>query len=168
MGEYLSKKIGNKIVKFAKAGVMDEMFYIRRNELVKWAPYDEGKGTKIYKILNNDTTFYRFPWPDEDNQDITCINTRDPFKAIHIDLIKTNLADDNYCYECASSKVNINSEKYVDGITYTVFECDECESNFHYKDLESIDRIKEYLNNTGNSYNKKIADRLLANNKSNQ
>ncbi|MBI4241845.1 MAG: hypothetical protein HY613_09020, partial [Candidatus Rokubacteria bacterium] len=46
------------------------------------APTDAGTGTNIPAALQDGSTLYRFPWPDEDNDTIEAINGRSMFRTL--------------------------------------------------------------------------------------
>lgn len=71
MGEYATRRTAaGEIVEVAKIGTCDDIRYTRRAELHAWAPNDAGMGANCRSILAAPSSLYRFPWPDEDGQNI--------------------------------------------------------------------------------------------------
>lgn len=71
MGEYYQ---GHKL------GVMDDFRYVRRLELVTLDDQE------LQGYLDDPSTLYRFPWPDEDGELLLAIDKRDMFRTMWLDV----------------------------------------------------------------------------------
>lgn len=80
MGEYLLTPNGK-----LKLGVMDDLRYVRHQELVSMAETPEGRlSPDVGRALEDTNTLYRFPFPSEDGQDWSAIGQRNMFRPVVI------------------------------------------------------------------------------------
>lgn len=87
MGEFAQRRTVQGTEQVLKLGTIDDFRYVRRQELEAWQLHDADPDT-IQAYLDDPNTLYRFPWSNEDGQqigDIT-LNDRDMFRTVQLRL----------------------------------------------------------------------------------
>lgn len=177
MGEYYTDPTTGEQYKL---GTCETLYYVRRDE-IKDIP-------ELRDYLRPTVFFYRFPWPDEDGQDLSHSHSRDYEKTNSVNVPElgdiphsVRCTRPRFCPDCANdpamdardigNPVRIVAEKYDhEGRPYTVFACGYCDQWFSC-DEEEAEMIRagflrhvETLHNCGQCDEAltvwKIADRI--------